>query len=350
MGLSSLFEQLPTELLQDIFLFSANLHLPLCSRQLLSALTSDHLKYEITLQILVYQSHKLGDDDRSLLLSRRFFTWDFVVRYVRFAHSRVAIATDQESSSPENSDDEVEEDGNDGVADRSSRRGSMGRKTPSVPAPELREIDCHLTMLSRNAIEELRRDEIGHLIEMDTIPSPALDEIRQNTSLGGLQGLEIPERLLHNGWDDDRLRLLRLLIAFNCTVSRSSPAGAAAEEGIEEAIGQGDEEMVSHFLGAHIGVETALEMLRKAMTGNNVSIVFQLLLSSRKQLDRLDPQVWKLLESHLRWEKGTKATVRKWLQKGIPQSISETHAQYLPRLRDVDEHINRWTPASVASC
>lgn len=336
---NSLLEQLPTELLQDIFLFSANTNLPLCSKQLLGALTSEHLKFEFTLQILVYQRHELEQEDKSILLTRRFFTWDFVVRYVSFAHTRVAAAVDDSSS-----DDGVDSDEDEGYAatERSTSRPPSRQQKPQGPSPSLYGIDLELTALARNGIAELRRDEIGHLLEINAGPTLELDKLLRTQSLQGLQDLDLPEKLLHNGWADDRLRLLRLLITFNCTVSRSSPAGAAADEGIMEAITQDDEEMVSYFLGAHIGVDPDIDMLREAMKGTNVSIIFQLLRSSHGQLDHLDHQVWKLLDEHLEWGKREKATVKRWLQKGVRDPVAEEDTEYLPRLRDIEVDGRRW--------
>jgi hypothetical protein len=301
-------------------------------------LTSDHLKFDVTLQILVYQSHKLDSEERSLLLSRKFFTWEFVVRYTRFAQARTVAATDKESSL---GDSHSEDDSALSHLSRKFRKSNTRERKLLISPPELQDVDRRLSSLCKNALEELHREEIGHLIEI-TLPRPALDELLQTKSLQGLQDLDLPEKILHNDWDDDRLRLLRLLISFNCTVNRMSPASAAAEEGILEAIEQGDEEVVSYLLGTHIDVQPATDMLRLAMMGSNVSIVFQLLRSGHGELDSLDPQVWKLLECHLLWEKDTKATIKKWLQKGIREPISEEDTQYLPSLREISEGGNRW--------
>ena len=335
---NSLLEQLPTELLQDVFLFSANLSLPLCSKQLLSALTSEHLKFEITLQILVYQTQKLDEEDKARLLSRRFFTWDFIVRYIAFAHSRVAIAAPHENEEDDEFDDEDE-----GYAatERSTSR-PPSRQAKSETTPTCIEIDTDFTALTRNAIADLRRDELGHLTEVDPPPAANLRRLTGTKSLEGLRDLDLPAKFLHHGWDDDQLRLLRLLIAFGCTVSRTSPAGLAADEGILEAVAQGDEEVVSHFLGLHVGVEPEVEMLREAMKGTNLSIVYQLLRSAHGHLDSLDPQVWRLLDEHMAWRKAQKDTVRRWLQNGVEGPVHEEDTEYLPHLRNIEVDTSRW--------
>lgn len=327
---ASLLEQLPVELLQDIFLYSANLHLPLCSKQILSALTSKHLQLEISLQILVYQAHKLAEDERSLLLSRRFFTWPFVVRYVQIVHSAVTPTVKPERSRQSSTDDEESSDDD-------------SREVFVPTPPDLRDVDRRLSKLVRNAMDELRRNEVSHFVpEVNTDSNPALDELCQIPALENIQALALPEKVLHGGWDDDRLRLLRLLLLCGCRISKMSYVGAVAEEGCLEAIEQASEEVVHCFLGVQINVQPTVEMLRKAMEGTNVRIVFQLIRVGQDQLDRLDPQVWKLLEGHLRWDKETKDTIRGWLQNGIPGPMTETHAQYLPRLRDIDVDGTRW--------
>lgn len=336
----SLLEQLPTELLQDIFLFSANLTLPLCSRQLLAALTSDHLKFELTLQILVFQRDIMDQEERSLLLTRRFFTWEFLVRYVAFAHTRVAVVVEVESDS----DEDLDSDEDEGYAatERSVTSKATSRTSKPDTTPTLHEVDANLTTMSTDAVSELRRDDVDHFIDADDNVTTNVKKLQLTASLEGLRGLDMPEKLLHNGWDDDRLRLLRLLIAFNCTVSRSSSASVAAEQGIMEAIAQGREEVVLHMLGAQISVEPQVEMLREAMKQTNLSIVQQLIASAHGEMDTLDPQVWRLLEEHMAWRKREKNMVEGWLRDGIQDVADSVEADFAPRLRDIEAVEDRW--------
>jgi hypothetical protein len=327
--------------LQDIFLFSANLKLPLCSKQLLAALTSEHLKFELTLQILVYQRDILDEEDRSLLLTRRFFTWEFLVRYVAFAHTRVAVVVEVESDT----DDDLNSDEDEGYAatERSVTSKATSRTSKPDTIPTLHEVDANLTTLSTDAVSELRRDDIGHFIDTEDGTPTNVERLQQTASLEGLRGLDMPEKLLHKGWNNDQLRLLRLLIAFNCTVSRSSLASVAAEQGIMEAIAQGREEVVMHMLGAQIGVEPEIGMLREAMKGTNLSIVKQLIQSAHGELDSLDPQVWRLLEEHMTWRRREKNMVEGWLRNGVQEVAGLADADFTPRLRDIEAVEDRWS-------
>ena len=343
---TSLLEQLPTELVQDVFLYSANLNLPLCSKQLLSALTSEHLKFEVTLQILVYQRMKLDEEDKNMLLTRRFFTWDFVVRYVAFAHTRVEDVIEISSSDSDDSSDSSDEDEGYAATETSTSR-PPSRQSKVDSTPDLFEVDTDLTSLTQAAIEELQQDEVGHLTEIDLPRSGHLDKLTRTKSLPGLKDLQLPEKLLHNGWTDDQVRLLRLLIAFGCTVSRSSPGGIAADEGVLEAIAQEDEEIVSYFLGVHIGVEPEMDLLREAMKGSNMSIVYQILRAAHGELYTLDPQTWNLLEQHMGWQKVQKDTVRTWLQDGVGSAVLEEDSDYLPRLRETEVDEDRWSAAKL---
>jgi hypothetical protein len=326
---NSLLEQLPIELLQDIFLFSANLILPLCSKQLLGALTSNHLKYEITLQILVYQRDKLEHNNKSLLLTRRFFTWDFVVRYVRFASTRIAIDV---LDSEVDDDSPPDNDEGDTTTERSTSRPPSRSGELSQPL-DLHQLEMSLSDHAINRILDRRRRATSTHIDMKAETDLEHLRLQETQTLLGLKGLDLPGKLLHHGWSDNRLRLLRLLIAFKCTVSASSEAEVAADEGILEAIAREDEEVVSHLLSSQIGVKPTIVALREAMKRTNMSILHQLLSGAHDELDHLDPQVWKLLDGHLGLERGKKATLQRWLREGVQDAEEE---EYLPRLRAME--------------
>ncbi|KIW09635.1 hypothetical protein, variant [Verruconis gallopava] len=309
---ASLFEALPSELLQDIFLFSANLNLPLCSKQLMAALTSQHLKFEVTLQILVQQSDTLDQENKSQLLSRKFFTWEFLIRYVSFAQTRIHPAVGGDKPEDEVGSDEDERRA--AVTECSVNTGPPRAKRTQQHPAKLADLDRKLTFLTQKSIVELRHAEDRYSME-----------------------------LIHNNWDDDRRRLLRLLFAFNCTVNTSSPAAIVAEEGIIAAIESGDEELVSFFLSHNIGVAPTAGMLRQAMKGMNISIVFQLLRAAGNDLEFLDPQLWMLLDEHTNWSKASKAKVKQWLRGNISSSLREEGAEFLPKVKDISVNANRWS-------
>ncbi|KIW09634.1 uncharacterized protein PV09_00499 [Verruconis gallopava] len=338
---ASLFEALPSELLQDIFLFSANLNLPLCSKQLMAALTSQHLKFEVTLQILVQQSDTLDQENKSQLLSRKFFTWEFLIRYVSFAQTRIHPAVGGDKPEDEVGSDEDERRA--AVTECSVNTGPPRAKRTQQHPAKLADLDRKLTFLTQKSIVELRHAEDRYSMEVSDSAVSALEQLHQIRSLKGLKGLHLPEKLIHNNWDDDRRRLLRLLFAFNCTVNTSSPAAIVAEEGIIAAIESGDEELVSFFLSHNIGVAPTAGMLRQAMKGMNISIVFQLLRAAGNDLEFLDPQLWMLLDEHTNWSKASKAKVKQWLRGNISSSLREEGAEFLPKVKDISVNANRWS-------
>lgn len=80
-------ERMPAEVLQQIFLESMNMDLPVASIELLHKLNSDHIKTEFALRVLYWpdDEQRTDKDDlpemQSKLLSLRFFEWEFYKRY-----------------------------------------------------------------------------------------------------------------------------------------------------------------------------------------------------------------------------------------------------------------------------
>lgn len=75
-------EQLPTELIQTIFLYCANPDLPISSPHLASQLNSRHLYHEITSRVIEKVIFDKPASDRELanvsrLMNSKFFTWQF---------------------------------------------------------------------------------------------------------------------------------------------------------------------------------------------------------------------------------------------------------------------------------
>ncbi|KAI6885457.1 hypothetical protein KC360_g3633 [Hortaea werneckii] len=90
-------EELPTEILQNIFYFSGNLNLALASTSLQSQLSSKHVYLAHTTRLLQpllgHEGTEREDTDiaaASRLLSCRFFTWDFFKTWLVQRSSNVA--------------------------------------------------------------------------------------------------------------------------------------------------------------------------------------------------------------------------------------------------------------------
>lgn len=84
-----MLEQLPTEILQQIFEYSVNLELPRVSTRLESQLASTHLQHELTARILEpvlgnpYGSCKREVENATRLMNSRFFTWTFFQEWIQ---------------------------------------------------------------------------------------------------------------------------------------------------------------------------------------------------------------------------------------------------------------------------
>lgn len=86
-------EQLPTEVLQAIFEFSANLDLPLASPRLASQLASKHLYHTLTSIILDRDFDNGGWANRNIrtamrLMNSKFFTWPFFRAWLQEGYER----------------------------------------------------------------------------------------------------------------------------------------------------------------------------------------------------------------------------------------------------------------------
>ncbi|KAB2570837.1 hypothetical protein DBV05_g10501 [Lasiodiplodia theobromae] len=87
-------ERLPAEVLQQIFLNSMNMNLPVASIELLHKLNSDHIKLEFSFRMLYWPDDEERTENMDLpnmqgkLLSLRFFDWDFYKKYAAKACER----------------------------------------------------------------------------------------------------------------------------------------------------------------------------------------------------------------------------------------------------------------------
>lgn len=82
----SRLEQLPSEILQAIFVFSTNPDLPIASPRLASQLDSHHLRHEITTRVLeaVIGGSGAGMElaNATRLMNSKFFTWSFLTAWL----------------------------------------------------------------------------------------------------------------------------------------------------------------------------------------------------------------------------------------------------------------------------
>lgn len=239
----SRLEQLPTEMLQSIFGYSANVDLPLTSPRLASQLASGVLHHQLTSQILheVLGGHQLGKSaalSRALrLMNCKFFTWDFFRAWLHSEFDRLALQSEWEES--------------------------IG---PQTDAPD-----------ATRRKEEWTWYRLG--------PSPVLPP---------------PSKLLRRPFMDDNVQLLKFMIGFY----RGEPEklDAVYSEVVQDGLQQVVEDGVGDALNAFfcLGAQVNTELLRKAVidAGCERDVVQRLisrtthLTSEPAGVDFLDPALW----------------------------------------------------------
>lgn len=246
---------LPQELLELIFLYSMNISLPRASPLVGRKLSSRAVTLEYTMRTFFHTvDHKTNYRDRkkngdrmlqSQLLSCRFFTWNFFLRYVDRSHDTMIAL-----------------------------RGKAWEKA-GVEVPGVRQFDglwpFRFTMIPYLAFAE---------------------------------GFFVPEKLLHGPWNEDKANLLYVLVSFNGEIDwEGSMAGETAKQGIKEAIADGNERAVaalSTLLGVPKQIDTSLLRYAVLDCGCNMNILRHLLFNaqilaqnvSKEVLDFLDTRLW----------------------------------------------------------
>jgi hypothetical protein len=245
---------LPQELLEIIFLESMNIHLPRCSPALGHKLSSRAVTLEFTMKAFFHTvDHRTNYRDRtvtsdatlqSAILSSRFFTYDFFLRYVEKAHDAM-------------------------VKLRGKAWEATGVMIPGVESFE--------------GMWPYKFTRIPYL--------------------SFAQGFHVPEKLLHGPWTPDKASLLYVLVSLNGEIDwEGSMAGEAAKMGIKEAIKEGNEYAVAALavlLGVPRGVTT--EFLRYAVIhcGCDINVLRHILFNAQilageasNTLDFYDPALW----------------------------------------------------------
>ena len=131
------------------------------------------------------------------------------------------------------------------------------------------------------------------------------------------EGFQIPEKLLHGPWADDKARLLYVLVSITGEIDwHNSMAGETAKEGLRQAIKEQNEHAVA-ALSVLVGIqkEVSTETLRYAviMCGCDFNIIRHLLFNAqilaskmtREVLNFHDPQIWAWADEERNVEKGS---------------------------------------------
>jgi hypothetical protein len=265
---------LPLELLEMVFLYSMNIALPQCSPTLGRKLSSSTVIMDFTMRSFFHTvDHRTNHRDRvkasdpklqSGLLSCRFFTWDFFLKYVERAHAAMI-----------------------------ELRGKAWEKT-GVEVLGVREFDGLWPF-----------------------------QFTKITYLGFADGSYVPEKVLHGPWTKEKANLLYVLVSLNGEIDwAGSLSGETAKSGMREAIKEGSEHAVA-ALAVLLGVPKLIttELLRYAVVqcGCNINILRHLLFNAqilaqettKDTLDFHEPKLWAWAEAN--GEKG--AVLKDMLKK-----------------------------------
>ncbi|MCJ1384919.1 hypothetical protein MMC17_008037 [Xylographa soralifera] len=303
----STLEQLPTELLQTIFLLSRNINLPMSSLHLGSVLASPHLRTELVIH--AFAERESSEQHRyaglqSCLLRQKWLTYDFFQLCQKTYLLRHAILVIQKY---------YEEAAQDMYRSNVTRITKAFNTYYSLSHRILMKLDPlhHSHSLFSHAQDmnfsrdvvfvgtdqkgeaySITLDNEGSLVEVFTPwvahpednlwPSPEeyLDGAGKCYSLGSnLTECEIPEKLLHGPWTNERGYFLKLLLDANARVNwLGSTSGEIALQGFEDAIREenycaiGVLRASGYSISKHIlkdtRINTVRECLKDLRTGN----------------------------------------------------------------------------------
>ena len=234
----SRLEQLPTEVLQTIFQYAANVNLPLVSRTLATQLASRHLYNQLTSKVL----HPILDGNNSTtsavtrLMNSRFFTWSFFKAWIW-----------------------AEYDG----------RGMSG---------DLKEV---IDSDAASAGTDSREWWIWHTLQPSNHLLP-------------------PKKLLRGPYTSEKIRFLNFLMSsFRGNPDEINPLyNEVVQAGLEQAVSEGADDALQSFW--KLGMQPDTELVRQAVidAGCQKEVVCRLVtrvLHSSPQpgnVDFLDPALW----------------------------------------------------------
>ncbi|MCJ1285264.1 hypothetical protein MMC26_004604 [Xylographa opegraphella] len=275
----SALEKLPTELLQTIFLQSINLNLPLSSLHLGSVLASPHLRRELVIHAFAdHAEHEplLYAEFQSGLLRQKWLTYNLLQHCQKTHFLRLAIRVLQKYS---------------GAVAQDVYRGNMAKLTeafdnyyslshrismkldplryPSTgdfpPPPDSSSRDIVFAGTDYEGVAfSIVLDNEGSCMEVFT-PWVADPEnkfwpkdyflykhekypriIHSMFSAGSMKDCQIPEKLLHGPWTNERGYFLRLLLDAEAKLDwLGSTSGEVALQGFEDAIREDNSNAIS---------------------------------------------------------------------------------------------------------
>lgn len=224
----STLESLPTELLESIFLYSLDVNLPRASLTLGKALSSTHVKHKI-LQFLLTSRRGPGQD-RWLLgkLQSQLLT----CRWLDLASLHRALAATMTSFVEKHLEEDV--------------TAFINHRPPHVSMPTIAQLVSYVFAHPREPDEyEIGCWSLGSLegsnhIEINrtsvwTSTTNKLFEFKVSP------GCEMPTRLLHQPWTDEKMEFLGILMEAGAALDPCGSNNAeVADQSLQEAIIQGN--------------------------------------------------------------------------------------------------------------
>ncbi|OJD35233.1 uncharacterized protein BKCO1_18000148 [Diplodia corticola] len=275
-------ERLPAEVLQQIFLESMNMSLPIASIELLHKLNSDHIKLEFSLRALYWPDDEERTESADLpemqgkLLSLRFFDWDFYKQYA-------AKACEKFGAWP-----------------------WLQEQEPEATLEELVRRDSDFDVLDRFNLGCELAEEI-----------PPFLKLHEKTPL--------PAKLLKGPWDYEKHLMLRFLFIQNLGIDHDS--STSSETLIEGLMGVARDkesenvEIAKWLICIAIASDTQIpqSLLRRAVIdgGCNEDLVESMLTwSLRSEIEYFDPMLWNWAERARDKKKG------RWLMDQLRAAAS----------------------------
>jgi len=229
-------ESLPVELLQSVFLYSLNVHLPLASPYLALALSSQHLYTRLVLLAfsgiiqtgveVVLHPALTSASLQTAVMSRRWFNLD-MMRRCQVIFAKEILEIERSNSTWESSDDKITEVdlGIDGVH-QTSRRSYQLRRDNSCKRVEVFQ------------------GVFGTSVHVLGAYFPSVYRFplcRTTAWMAQSENVLIPEKVLHGPWTKEKLDLLEMLCSAGATVDWiNTSAGEIAEQGLDDAIMEGN--------------------------------------------------------------------------------------------------------------
>ena len=247
----SRLELLPTKLLQEVFILCCNLNLPSVSPHLSVALSSSHTKTRLVIQAFASQSSILPDKKlQSALLRQHWLTYPFFKNCQKLYLTQIAIRAFQKFAG--NTPEEVQAALIKDIRKAFDRYLHVGHRFLGILNQrrfDLSYEDCFddgdgqvsWKRADGTVFQTYLWGEGSELTIVTFLPNADDTQRREQsweyTIPGGLDGCNIPEKLLHGPWTQEKGDYLKMLLDARAGIDWvNSTSGEIASKGLEDAI------------------------------------------------------------------------------------------------------------------